>query len=109
MNFWKMEGISNMFYAEYCQYGVNIAYASLNGNAYTFYAFDTKKERDEFVKANEYNGCNCICQPIASKQMYYLAGRRFELEHSYDFRNAHEVVFDRNRLNPFSSKCVLGF
>ena len=99
----------NMYYAEYCQYGVNIAYASLNGNAYTFYAFDTKKERDEFVKANEYNGCNCICQPIASKQMYYLAGRRFELEHSYDFKNAHEVVFDRNRLNPFSSKCVLGF
>lgn len=35
--------------------------------------------------------------------------RRFELEHSYDFENAYEVVFDRNRLNPFSSKCVLGF
>ena len=98
-----------MYYCEYCRYGVNIAYASLNGNAYTFYAFDTKKERDEFVNANEYNGCNCICQPITSKQMYHLAGRRFDLELSYDFENVCEVVFDRDRLNPFSSKCVLCF
>ena len=98
-----------MYYAEYCQYGVNIAYASFNGNAYTFYAFEKKQERDEFVKANEYNGCNCICQPISSKQMRYLAGRRFELERSYSFENAWEVVFNRDRLNPFSSKCVLGF
>ena len=98
-----------MFYAEYCQYGINVAYASFNGNAYMFYAFDTKKERDEFVENNEYIDCNCVCRAISSKQMRYLAGRRFELKHSYDFENVCEVVFDRNRLNPFSSKCVLGF
>lgn len=31
------------FYAEYCPYGVHISYESLNGNAYTFYAFPSKK------------------------------------------------------------------
>ena len=98
-----------MYYAEYCQYGVNIAYASLNGNAYMFYAFDAKNERDEFVAKFEYIDCNCVCRAISSKQMYYLAGRRFKLERSCDFENAWEIVFDRNRLNPFSSKCVLGF
>lgn len=37
------------FYAEKCEYGLNVSYSSLNGNAYTFYAFDSKKERDEFA------------------------------------------------------------
>lgn len=98
-----------MYYAEYCQYGINIAYASFNGNAYMFYAFGTKKERDEFVENNKYIDCNCVCRAISSEQMRYLAGRRFELKPSYDFENAWEVVFDRNRLNPFSSKWALGF
>ena len=29
-------GVKSMYYCEYCRYGINIAYASLNGNAYTF-------------------------------------------------------------------------
>ena len=96
-----------MFYAEYCQYGIDIAYASLNGNAYMFYAFDTKKERDEFVGKFEYIDCKGGCRAISSEQMRYLAGRHFKLERSYYIKNAYEVVFDRDRLNPFSSKCVL--
>lgn len=31
-----------MYYAEYCRYGINVSYASMNGNAYDFYAFPTK-------------------------------------------------------------------
>ena len=90
-----------MFYAEFCKYGVNTRYESLNGGAYRFYAFDTKALRDAFVRdalmANELN----------SSTIRKLAGRKFKLVNC-DIVGAHEVVFDRNRLNPYSNKCVLG-
>ena len=89
-----------MFYAEFCKYGVNTRYESLNGGAYRFYAFRTKALRDAFVQdalmANEIN----------SSTMRWLAGRKFNLINC-DIEGAHEVVFDRNRLNPLSNKCVL--
>ena len=89
-----------MYYAEFCKYGINTCYASLNGGAYRFYAFKTKALRDDFVQdalmANE----------IDSSTMRWLAGRKFKLI-DCDVVGAHEVVFDRNRLNPLSNKCVL--
>ena len=89
-----------MYYAEFCKYGVNTRYESFNGGAYRFYAFKTKVLRDAFVRnalmANELN----------SSTMRKLAGRKFKLI-DCDIEGAHEVVFDRNRLNPLSNKCVL--
>ena len=89
-----------MFYAEFCPYGINTRYASLNGGAYRFFAFKTKALRDTFVQdalmANE----------IDSSTMRWLAGRKFKLI-DCDVVGAHEVVFDRDRLNPYSNKCVL--
>ena len=35
-----------MYYCEYCRYGINIAYASPDGDAYKFYAFAKKQDRD---------------------------------------------------------------
>lgn len=47
--------MKKMYYAEYCEYGVNISYESFGGrgNAFTFYAFDSKKKRDEWVCDSE--------------------------------------------------------
>ena len=90
-----------MFYAEFCKYGVNTRYESFNGGAYRFYAFKTKALRDAFVQdalmANELN----------SSTMRKLAGRKFNLI-ACDIEGAYEVEFDRDRLNPYSNKCVLG-
>ena len=90
-----------MFYAEFCPYGINTRYESLNGGAYRFYAFNTKALRDAFVQdalmANELN----------SSTMRKLAGRKFNLI-ACDIEGAYEVEFDRDRLNPYSNKCVLG-
>lgn len=94
-----------MFYAEYCKYGINVAYASFNGNAYMFYAFDTKTERDEFVENNEYIECNCVCRAISSKQMYYLAGRRFELKTS----KAREFTFATPAILWMKTACMTIF
>lgn len=49
-----------MYYAEYCKYGINVSYASMNGNAYDFYAFPTKAERDTWVEENEFDGANYV-------------------------------------------------
>lgn len=97
-----------MFYAEFCPYG-NVAYSSFYGGAYTFYAFETKAERDKYVNINEYDvtGCNLTASAISAKQIRYLAGRNFKLEKSFGIPGAYTVEFDRDRLNPMSAKCVL--
>lgn len=41
------------YYVEYCPYGINISYDSLGGNAFTYYAFNSKKEREEWLDENE--------------------------------------------------------
>ena len=33
------------YYAEHCLYGVNTSYDSFNRQAYSFFVFDSKKER----------------------------------------------------------------
>ena len=99
-----------MFYAEFCPYG-NVAYSSFCGSAYTFYAFKTKAERDEYVSINEYDatGCNLTASAITAKQMRCLAGRNFKLEKSFGVPGAYTVEFDRRRLNPNYTKCVLRY
>lgn len=99
-----------MFYAEFCPCG-RVAYSSFGGSAYTFYAFKTKAERDQFVDINEYDmtGCNLTASAISAKQMRYLAGKNFRLEKSYINPGAYTVEFDRHRLNPEYTKCVLRY
>ena len=48
--------MKRMYYAEYCRWGVNMSYVSMNGSAFTFYAFDSKAKRDEWVEAHEWTG-----------------------------------------------------
>lgn len=45
-----------MYYVEYCRWGVNVFYESMNGNAFGFYAFDSKKKRDAWVEDHEWDG-----------------------------------------------------
>ena len=51
-----------MYYAEYCPWGTNISYESMGGDAYRFFAFENKTDRDDFVdehywNENTYAGC----------------------------------------------------
>lgn len=43
------------YYAEHCLYGVNTSYDSFNRHAYSFFVFDSKKERDKWVDKNAYD------------------------------------------------------
>ena len=72
-----------MYYCEYCRYGINIASASLNGNAYMFYAFEKKQDRDrtnlEGFFSPLFLSKTCICMITPIRTIYYLYVCKFVL------------------------------
>ena len=72
--------MKKMYYAEYCPWGVNISYESMNGNAYDFYAFDSKAKRDEWVCDNEWNGYpNRTAADTTRRIVNHCCGKDFSL------------------------------
>lgn len=84
-----------MYYAEYCRYGINVSYASMNGNAYDFYAFPTKRERDTWVDEHEFDGTNYVAATITRKTVEKIKGKNFKIIHNYYF-DGMNVVFSKN-------------
>ena len=74
-----------MYYAEYCQYGINVSYKSLGGNAYDFYAFPTKAERDKWIDENEFNGTNFVAAPVPRRIVDRVMGKNFKVVDNYYF------------------------
>lgn len=66
----KLQG-SRHYYAGYNKYGTEFSYRS---GYWSAYAFDTKKERDEWVKENEYRLGICVAEPITAKYACLIAG-----------------------------------
>lgn len=66
------------YYAEHCLYGVNTSYDSFNRQAYSFFAFDSKKERDAWVDNNAYDLTGkLVAAPTKLKNVRYCMGRNF--------------------------------
>ena len=80
-----------MYYAEYCRYGIHVSYDSLNGDAYDFYAFPTKKERDKWVDENEFNGTNYVAAPVTRRVVEKVMGKYFQVVDNY-YGNGLQVV-----------------
>lgn len=60
------------YYAEHCLYGVNTSYDSFNRCAYSFFVFDSKKERDEWVDKNAYDPYGkLVAAPTKLKNVRY--------------------------------------
>lgn len=71
------------WYVEYCPYGINISYDSLGGNAFTYYAFKSKKEREEWLDKNEWDDCNLVARAVSRKTVEAQKGKGFRLENNY--------------------------
>ena len=67
------------FYAQYCPYGINVSYDSMGGNAYEFYAFDTKAERDTWVDTHEFNGSNYVASAVTRRVVERVMGKYFKI------------------------------
>ena len=72
-----------MYYAEYCRYGINVSYKSMGRNAYDFYAFPTKSERDKWVEENEFNGTNFVAATVTRRIVERVMGRDFNVIKNY--------------------------
>ena len=70
--------MTKKYYAEHCLYGVNTSYDSFNRHAYSFFVFDSKKERDEWVDKNAYDPYGkLVAAPTKLKNVRYCMGRNF--------------------------------
>lgn len=66
------------YYAEHCLYGINTSYDSFNRTAYSFFVFDSKKERDEWVDKNAYDPYEkLVAAATTLKAVRYCMGRNF--------------------------------
>lgn len=73
------------YYAEYCPYGIHISYDSLNGNAFEFYAFQSKKERERWLDENEWDrwAATLVAQATTRKTVERLLGKNFDVDKNY--------------------------
>lgn len=70
--------MTKKYYAEHCLYGVNTSYDSFNRQAYSFFVFDSKKERDKWVDKNAYDPYGKrVAAPTKLKNVRYCMGRNF--------------------------------
>ena len=67
------------YYVEYCSYGVNISPASLNGHAYSYYAFTSYKAREKWLYEHEFDSdsYHYVYASITRKELQERIGKRF--------------------------------
>ena len=87
------------YYVQHCQWGVNISPASLNGNAYSYYAFTSYQERKKWLDGHEFDrdSYNCVYASITRKELQERIGKRFVIVADYglyddDKQVAYEVL-----------------
>lgn len=83
------------YYVEYCPWGIDVSYHSFGGNAYRYFAFDSKRERASWLKRHEYNqvACKVVAAPITRRNMEGRIGA-FRLITANSWRDGGEVIMD---------------
>lgn len=65
------------YYIQYSPYGVRISLDSLNGNAFSYYAFTSYTERKKWLDENDMDGVNWVAAPITRAELVERIGKRF--------------------------------
>lgn len=83
------------YYVEYCPWGIDVSYHSFGGNAYRYFAFDSKRERESWLKRHEYNraACKVVAAPITRRNMEGRIGA-FQIITANSWRDDGEVIID---------------
>lgn len=64
----------------------------MGGNAYDFYAFPTKAERDKWVDEHEFNGTNYVAAPVTRRIVERVMGKYFKVVSTYYGDGLHVVL-----------------
>ena len=80
------------YYVQYCRYGVNVSPSSLNGNAYSYYAFTSYQEREKWLEEHEFDkrSCNYVYASITRKELQDRIGKRFVIVQDYGFYDSDD-------------------
>lgn len=75
----KEQKKQRFYYVEYCPYGVNVSPASMNGNAFSYYAFTSYQAREKWLEEHEFDrrSCNYVYASITRKELQERIGKRF--------------------------------
>lgn len=73
------------YYVQNCDYGINVSSSSLNGNAYSYYAFTSYQEREKWLEEHEFDkrSCNYVYASITRKELQERIGKRFVIVNDY--------------------------
>lgn len=71
------------YYIQYSPYGVRISPDSLNGNAFSYYAFTSYQERQKWLDENDMDGVNWVAAPITRAELVERIGKRFVIVAGY--------------------------
>ena len=78
------------YYMQYCPYGVRIRPDSLNGNAFSYYAFTSYAERQKWLDARDMDGCNWVAAPITRAELVNRIGKRFYIVKYFEWRQLYD-------------------
>ena len=85
------------FYAQYCPYGINVSYDSMDGGAYAFFAFDTKAERDAWVDTHEFKGSNYVASAVTRRVVEKVMGKYFKVVANLYGNGLNVVIREHDR------------
>ncbi len=96
----KKQKKQRFYYVEYCPYGTNISPASLNGHAYSYYAFTSYQARATWLEEHEFDrdSYNYVYASITRKELQECIGKRFVIVEDFglydndDNQVAYEVL-----------------
>ena len=73
------------YYVQNCDYGINVSPASLNGNAYSYYAFTSYQARKKWLEEHEFDrdSYNYVYAIITRKELQERIGKRFAIVEDY--------------------------
>lgn len=73
------------YYVQNCDYGINISPSSLNGHAYSYYAFTSYKAREKWLDEHEFDrdSYNYVYAIITRKELQERIGKKFVVVKDY--------------------------
>ena len=87
------------YYVQYCQWGLCVSPDSLNGGAYSYYAFPSYAERQKWLDEHEFDerSYNYVYASITRKELQERIGKHFAILADYglyddDKQVAYEVM-----------------
>lgn len=92
------------YYVQYCQWGINISPLSMNGHAFSYYAFTSYQEREKWLEKHEFDqrSCNYVYASITRKELqkriskWFVIVKDSGLYDSDDKQVAYEVLAANN-------------